>query len=144
MSWRSVARAAVEREASAAYDPADPDGSAAYAHDERTAIAIEGGVPAAWAAALTRLESECKPSSVAASEWREWLDLVWRRAAAHGTAFEANGWLFEEAFGLGSGWRCSGHGAPEWLQPNARIVLIDDERVVFECGGAPFTHWRSQ
>ena len=113
----------------------------AYAQAEREAIAtFDGGLPPDWAAAHSALEYGQRPAGMAEREWRSRLDRLWTRADEHGAAFAANGWTFEEVFGVGAHWaRLDGRG-PGWLAPDARIVEIAPERVVFEQGSRTMQH----
>lgn len=159
--WRQTARAAVEREAKqsacALLDDANaPDfgdyGKTAVAPErderalaEREAIAIaDGGLPPSWAAALSMLERGAKPVGIAAADWRQRLSALWLRAEAHGAEFAAQGWTFEEVFGVGEHWPRLDKRGVAWLAPAARIVVIDAEHVVFERGRARSTHHKQE
>ncbi len=154
MSWRDVARALVDGEPdteardfgkndkSALANPDDE--GAADALSEREAIAIvDGGLPPSWAASLSILERSPKPLGISAADWRNRLDAVWRRADERGAEFVANGWTFEEVFGVGESWLQFDQRGGGWLALDARIVEIDSQRIVFERrSGERSTHRR--
>lgn len=115
-----------------------------YAVQERAAIAhVEGGMPASWAVALAVLIEGPRPEGISESEWRQCVDLACRRSDEFGAELAANGWTFEEVFGVGARWlRLDTRGAG-WLVPGGRIVAIDSERIVYERGGDRLTHRRA-
>lgn len=153
-SWRTVARAAVEREEQAQPDCADHfgnndnfAGASARADDleEREAIAIvDGGLPPEWAVSLSMLEREARPGGISERDWRVALDKIWTRADLHAAEFVANGWTFEEAFGVGVHWLCGDHMGGGWLALDGRIVEITPLRIVFERGSDRTTHTKPQ
>lgn len=154
MSWREIARAAVEREAadSGSETPARDFGSSdsfadaadlAEARAEREAIAsIDGGLPPEWAASLSMLE---RPEGICAREWAGRLERVWLRADQYALEFAANGWTFADVFGFGTNWgRLDCRGAA-WLCDEGRIVEITPVLVVFERpGGERTTHHKQR
>jgi len=157
-SWREVARAAVQREAidceALSIDCGNIDNNAdasgvalddrADALAEREAIAImDGGLPPEWAAALSMLERSPKPEAISFPDWRRRLDALWLRADLHGADFAANGWTFEEVFGVGEHWARLDERGAAWLAPEARIVEITPTRITFERGSQRSTHERA-
>jgi hypothetical protein len=153
MSWRDIARAAVQREMEAP-DPRRHSGNfdnnadastPADAIAEREAISImDGGLPPEWAAGLGILERSPRPVGLSIAQWRASLDCLWTRADENGADFVANGWTFEEVFGVGAGVARLDHLGAAWFAPDARIVSIDPERIVFEraSGDRTTTHRR--
>lgn len=117
------------------------DAAALYECFEREAIAsIDGGLPQSWAVSLAAIEHGPRPAGISEREWRTRLDDVWRRADALGSSFAAHGWTFEEVFGVGEHWLRLDRRGAAWLAPEARVVAIDSERIVFERGRERTTH----
>jgi hypothetical protein len=156
MSWRDIARAAVQREAGEGSEALAPEqfrnfgnnadasiSADAEALAEREAIAIvDGGLPPDWAAALSLLERRPKPVNVTEKEWRRHLDAVWRRASEHGAEFAANGWTFESVFGVGENWFRFDQRGAAFIDPEAVIVAITPREVVLTVGKDRMTHRR--
>lgn len=150
MSWRDAVRAAVEREAQGAAQSAEEIGerdngadptALADAWAEREAIAVvDGRLPAEWAASLSRLEQTPRPAGISERDWRERLDKAWTRADLHGAELAANGWTFEEVFGVGESWLCLSARGAGWLVQDARIVEITPDQIVFQRGRERSTH----
>lgn len=148
MSWREVARQVRERgeHDESARDERDvvPAFEATpYERDEREAIAsVDGGLPQTWAASLVALEHSPRPAGISERDWRAALDQIWTRADEHGCAFAANGWTFEEVFGVGEHWARLHERGAAWLALGARIVAIDPHHIVYERGGKRTQHQR--
>lgn len=153
MSWRSVARRVRECDSDRVEQdcPPPPMASAVavriapasdgYALHEREAIAEhDGGLPQSWAVALAALHFTPRPHGIPARDWQWRLDYVCRRADRHALEFAANGWTFEEVFGVGEHWLRLDERGAAWLAPDARIVEITPDRIVFERGHDRSTH----
>ncbi len=145
MSWRDTARRVRQRSASDGLEeaeretltaPADAMPELDYdARDEREAIAIyDGGVPESWAVALAAIQYGPRPIGLTEREWSKLLEVVWQRAEAFAATFAAHGWSFEEVFGVGEHWLRLDRLGGAWLAPDARIVAIDERRIVYERG----------
>ncbi|HYD86788.1 MAG TPA: hypothetical protein VEA80_04890 [Vitreimonas sp.] len=145
-SWREVARRVLrEREAPPAPERACADDRDDYAQEERAAIAQhEGGLPQSWAVALAAIERGPRPHGVSERDWRAFVNVAWERADAFGAELAANGWTFEEVFGVGEHWARLDRRGACWLARDARIVEVTPERIVFERGGDRTTHNRGR
>jgi hypothetical protein len=116
---------------------ADADADAEQQH---RAARSEGGLPESWAGALYGIEHGPRPLGISSREWRDALDSVQRRAAEHGAAFAAHGWTFAEVFGVGEHWMRLDERGAAWLALHARIVAVDESRIVFERGAHRTVH----
>jgi hypothetical protein len=142
-SWREIAKAVRTGETFAAsaeefgdFDNCAGRSEALIERDEREAIAIiDGGLSPEWAAYLTTLEAMPRPPGLSEAEWRKRLDAMWIRADQHGATLAAHGWTFRHLFGFGSDDEYRPELGALWLAPDARLVAIDSERIVYERAG---------
>ncbi len=137
-NWRETARRVRARRDAEAFD-----GAGDYERDERCAIARhDGGMPETWAVSLALLQQQPRPEGVSLHDWQAALDLACRRADEHGAELAANGWSFEDVFGVGADWwRLDQRGAG-WLMPGCRVVAISPDLIVYERGADRLTHHR--
>ncbi len=142
MSWRTIAQRARQRGVDDGLQTTSADD---YAAQEREAISQhDGGLPESWAVSLAVLQSSPRPEGISQRDWETQLSAVCHRVDQYANQFEANGWTFEEVFGVGDCWLRLDQRGAAWLAPGARIVEITPERIVFERGETRSTHCKQR
>jgi hypothetical protein len=119
------------------------------AHEERAAIIeYDGGIPRAWAEALSRLHPDRPPPDISLREWRQFCEDAHRFLDHWGRQATALGWRPMDIFGwelsrpftlsarcIGVAWRLKGGTVSGLTKHAATIVLPSGEQLTFQRQG---------